>query len=189
MKNAPIRRKKRIKVRHLREREAISDFGEEKSAKHAGCGGHLPGLFDHFEGNRFQVKRICVAPFAGAGPLQAGGVAGRVSLAAKDGTPVIHDHVVISDPAVFLKETVHDFDDALRLNGEASFLKDFALYAFDEGFAEFKQAAGDGPVAFARLVGALHQQDVSAGIDNDAADADQWMGGEFALGQDDSRSS
>ena len=120
--------------------------------------------------------------------MHVGSVAARMSLTVDDGTPVIHDDIVIAHTTVFRIETVYDVHDFLGLDDETGLLKDFALDAFDERFAQFEQAARDGLVAFARFVAALYQQHVPASINDNAADADQGVGREFALRQDNSRS-
>jgi len=66
-------------------------------------------------------------------------------------------------------DAIEDVEDFASFDLQAGFLADFAGTAMAKGFADFKGATGDGPLALERFGAALHDGDTAL-MDDDRAD-------------------
>ena len=94
---------------------------------------------------------------------------------------------MISNLRIFIAassiDAVYDLNDSLRLNNQAGFLENLAFYAIKQRFTQLKQASGKRPMSFHRLGSPLDQQNLAAIVDNDRANADQWVRRKLPLRQ------
>jgi hypothetical protein len=130
----------------------------------------LPTGLNDAGGDGFEREGAVAVPLRALDPANCIGVRGSEQFTADDATEVIGNHIMVADAAVLTVDAVEEFDQFDGFDEEAGLFPDLADNAGGEGLAEFKQAAGEGPVAFQGLGSAADEQDAAA-VDDHRANA------------------
>jgi len=133
----------------------------------------LPSFFKDAHGDGIEEEGAVAVPFGALDPADGVGIGGCAQLTADDAAEVVGDDVVIANAAGLTMDAVEKLDKFERLDEEAGFFAHLAGDAFDEGFTDFKHAAGQRPMAFERFTAAAHEEH-AAFVDDNRAHADEW---------------
>jgi hypothetical protein len=142
----------------------------------------LPAGFDNAHGDGVEIERGVIDPLWPFDPSHRGSIGSRCQGSSDDAAYVIGDYIMVADAFAFAMDAVDELDQFDGLNDEPGFFADFANDGIGEEFANFDEAAGEGPMSLKRLGGALNQQDAPL-MDDDCSDTDKWADRKLSLWQ------
>jgi hypothetical protein len=132
----------------------------------------LPGLFNYADGDGVELEGAGSVPLRAFNPTDCVRVGGCEELAAGDAAEVVGEDVMVTNAAFDAVNAVKQLDQFKGFDDEAGLFAHLANDAGGERLADFKQAAGQRPLALERLVAAADEQDAACVYDY-GTDADK----------------